>query len=235
MSRIQIIGAPFSSYVWIVRMALEEKQVPYDLMPARMHSPEVLAIHPFGKIPVMRHGDITLCESKAIATYIDRTFAGPKLIPEDARGAAEVEQWVSLVNTAIDPCLIRTYIFGYLFPKGADGKPDRAAIGAVLPAMQMQIDVLNKAVAGTDYLVGDGFSLADIYLMPVLEVVQRAPEGRIWCSQRKTSRCISHATLSGQAIGRRFHPRHRLHLATVRRRSVRSSSSEHLRCVGALT
>jgi hypothetical protein len=45
-----------------------------------------------------------------------------------------------------------TYIFGYLFPKGADGKPDRAAIGAVLPAMQTQIDVLNKAVAGTDYL-----------------------------------------------------------------------------------
>ena len=177
MTRIQIIGAPFSSYVWVVRMACEEKGVPYDLVPARMHSPEVLAIHPFGKIPVMRHDDITLCESKAIATYIDRTFAGPKLIPDDAREAAEVEQWVSLVNTAIDPYLIRTYIFGYLFPKGADGNPDRAAIGAVLPAMQTQIDVLDKAVARTGYLVGDSFSLADIYLMPVLEVVQRAPEG----------------------------------------------------------
>ena len=87
MNKIQIIGAPFSSYVWIVRMALEEKQVPYDLVPALMRSPEVSAIHPFGKIPVMRHGDLTLCESKAIVTYIDRTFAGPKLIPDDARGA----------------------------------------------------------------------------------------------------------------------------------------------------
>ena len=178
MTRIQIIGAPFSSYVWIVRMALEEKQVPYDLVPATMRSPEVSAIHPFGKIPVMRHGDLTLCESKAIATYIDRTFVGPKLIPDDARGAAEVEQWVSLVNTAIDPCLIRSYIFSYLFPKGADGKPDRTAIGAILPTMQTQIDVLDKAVARTGYLVGDGFSLADIYLMPVLEVVQRAREGK---------------------------------------------------------
>jgi len=177
MNRIQIIGAPFSSYVWVVRMALEEKQVPYDLVPARMHSPEVLAIHPFGKIPVMRHGDLTLCESKAIVTYIDRTFTGRKLIPNDARGAAEVEQWVSLINTAIDPCLIRSYIFSYLFPKGADGKPDRAAIDAVLSTMQSQIDVLDKAVARTGYLVGDGFSLADVYLMPVLEVVQRAREG----------------------------------------------------------
>jgi glutathione S-transferase len=177
MTRIQIIGAPFSGYVWVVRMACAEKGVAYDLVPARMHTPEVMAIHPFGKIPVMRDGDITLCESKAIATYIDQAFPGPRLIPKDARGAAEVEQWVSLINTAIDPCLIRTYLFSYLFPKGADGKPDRAAIDAMLPAMQRQIDVLDQAVARTGYLVGDGFSLADIFLMPVLTVVQRAPEG----------------------------------------------------------
>ena len=97
MNKIQIIGAPFSSYVWVVRMACEEKHVPYDLVPGGIHSPEVYAIHPFGKVPVMRHGDIELCESKAIVTYIDKTFPGPALIPEDARGAAEVEQWVSLV------------------------------------------------------------------------------------------------------------------------------------------
>jgi glutathione S-transferase len=177
MNRIEIIGAPFSSYVWVVRMALEEKGVPYHLVPAPMHSPEVSAIHPFGKIPVMRHGDLVLCESKAIATYIDKTFSGRKLIPDDARGTAEVEQWVSLVNTMIDPCLIRTYLFAYLIPKGADGQPDRAAIDAVLPAMQQQIHVLDGAVASTGYLAGDSFSLADIYLLPVLHLVQRGPEG----------------------------------------------------------
>ena len=177
MNRIELIGAPFSSYVWVVRMALEEKGVPYDLVPAAMHSPEVLAIHPFGKIPVMRHGDLALCESKAITTYIDKTFSGPKLIPDDARGSAEVEQWVSLVNTTIDPCLIRTYLFAYLIPRGAGGQPDRAAIDAVLPAMQQQIHVLDRAVGSTGYLAGDSFSLADIYLLPVLHLVQRGPEG----------------------------------------------------------
>jgi glutathione S-transferase len=55
----------------------------------------------------MRHGDIALYESKAVASYIDKTFGGSKLIPEDARGVAEVEQWVSLVNTAVDPCMVR--------------------------------------------------------------------------------------------------------------------------------
>jgi glutathione S-transferase len=55
------------------------------------HSPEVNAIHPLGKIPVMRHGDFRLCESKAIVTYIDRVFPGPKLLPDDAMACAKIE------------------------------------------------------------------------------------------------------------------------------------------------
>jgi glutathione S-transferase len=178
MTTLQLIGLPLSNYVWAVRMALEEKGVPYDLTSAMFHSPEVNAIHPFGKIPVMRHGDVELCESKAIATYIDRTFSGPKLIPDDVRRAAEVEQWVSLVNTAIDPTMVRAYTLGYLAPRGPDGKPDRAAIDATLPTMQYQVEVLDKAVAKTGYLVGDDFTLADINLLPVLFYLHALPEGR---------------------------------------------------------
>lgn len=176
MSGIQIIGPAFSSYVWVVRMACEEKGVAYELVPASLQSPELRAIHPFGKAPVMRHGDYSLYESKAITTYIDMAFPGPKLIPEDARGAAEVEQWVSLVNTAIDPCLIRSYVVTYLRARLTGGAPDRAAIDAVLPAVQTQIDVLDKAVEATGYLAGDSFTLADINLLPILHYVRLSPE-----------------------------------------------------------
>jgi glutathione S-transferase len=177
MARIQIIGAPVSSYTWVVRMACEEKQVPYDFVPARLRGPEVSAIHPFGKMPVMRHGDLTVFESKAIATYIDKAFPGPKLFPDDARGAAQVEQWVSLVNTTIDPCMIRTYVLAHLPPKAIDGRPDRAAIEGALPLMRAQFAVLDKAVAGTGFLAGAGFTFADVNLLPILYVVQRLPEG----------------------------------------------------------
>ena len=85
MANLEIIGFPQSTYVRVARMACEEKGVAYDLWPAPPHSPEVLAIHPFGKIPAMRHGDFELFESKAIGTYLDRMFPGPHLIPEDAR------------------------------------------------------------------------------------------------------------------------------------------------------
>ena len=168
MAKVEIIGVPQSNFVWVVRMVCEEKGVPYDLTPARPHSTEVDAIHPFGKIPAMRHGDVSLCESKAIATYIDRSFAGPKVIPDDPRGAAETEKWVSLINTQIDPIMVRKYLLNHFFPKTADGQPDRPAITAALPEMQSQINILDRAVSATGHLAGNGFTLADIDLLPIL-------------------------------------------------------------------
>jgi len=176
MANVEIIGFAPSTYVRVARMACEEKAVAYELKPAPPHSPEVLAIHPFGKIPVMRHGDFELCESKAIATYLDLCFPGPKLIPTEPRHAALTEQWVSLVNTRMDTTMVRTYLFAYLFPKTADGKPDRKGIDAVAPALHEEIGLLNKSVAKGGYLAGDSFTFADINVMPILFYLQKFPE-----------------------------------------------------------
>ena len=176
MPELEIIGAPQSNYVCAVRIACREKGVSYTLVPARPHSPEVDAIHPFGKIPVMRHGDVMLCESRAICSYIDHAFAGPPLVPRDPVGAARVEQWISLVNTAIDPLLVRRYLRANFFPGTADGNPDRAAIDAALPEMERHFALLDDAVAATVHLVGDGLTLADINLLPILFYMDKLPE-----------------------------------------------------------
>jgi glutathione S-transferase len=177
MADLEIIGFPQSTFVRVARMTCEEKGIPYELKAVPPHSPEVTAIHPFGKIPAMRHGDLQLCESSAIARYLDRTFGGPKLIPEEPRAAAQVEQWVSIINTTIDPVMIRTYVLGYIFPKGADGKPDRKTIDEAVDKMRAQVDVLDRRVADTGHLAGNGFTLADIDLMPILFYVRQFPEG----------------------------------------------------------
>ena len=177
MPTVEIIGWARSTYVRVARMVCEEKAIRYDLKDAAPHSADVLAIHPFGKIPVMRHGDFELCESKAIATYLDLSFPGPKLMPTDPRHAALTEQWVSLVNTKMDGTMIRTYLFNYIFPKTSDGLPDRKAIEAVAPAVKQEIDLLDRAVANGGYLAGDSFSYADINLMPILFYLQKFPEG----------------------------------------------------------
>jgi glutathione S-transferase len=176
MPKPEIIGSVRSTYTRVVRMVCEEKGIDYALIEMPLGAPEILAIHPFGKMPVLRHGDLALCESKAIATYLDRGFPGPPVIPPDPGLAALTEQWVSLVNTVMDATLIRTYLFAYAFPKTADGKPDRKAIDAVMPAVREQLSVLDQAVAATGHLVGDQFTLADINLLPILFYVRQLPE-----------------------------------------------------------
>ena len=178
MPELQIIGAPQSNYVWVTRIACIEKGVPYTLVPVMPHSPEVDAIHPFGKIPVMRHGDVTLCESRAITYYIDHAFAGPPLTPRDAIEGAQTEQWISLVNTTIDPLLVRQYLAAHFFPRTPDGRPDRGVIDAALPKMEPHFAVLDRAVAKTGHLVGENLSLADINLLPILFYVDKLPESR---------------------------------------------------------
>jgi glutathione S-transferase len=174
MDAIEIVGNPRSTYTRVVRMACEEKGVPYTFTAALPHTPPIDAIHPFGKVPVMRCGDIELYESKAIATYIDRACPGPKLIPDDPLLAAQVEKWISLVNSTIDPVMIREYVLGYALAK--DGKPDPERISAAVEKMKKQIPVLDAAVAN-GYLVGDHFTLADINLMPILFYLSVFPEG----------------------------------------------------------
>jgi glutathione S-transferase len=124
----------------------------------------------------MRHGDFELCESKAIATYLDLSFPGPKLIPTDPRHAALTEQWVSLVNTKIDGTLVRTYLLNYIFPKTSDGSPDRKVIDAVVPAVKQEIELLDRAVAKGGFLAGDSFTFADINVMPILAYLKNFPE-----------------------------------------------------------
>lgn len=108
MTKPEIIGSLRSTYTRVVCMACEEKGIDYVLTETRLGAPEIFAIHPLGKMPVLRHGDLVLFESKAIATYLDRSFAGPQLIPADPYLAGLTEQWVSFVNTAVDRTPIST-------------------------------------------------------------------------------------------------------------------------------
>ena len=134
MTKPEIIGGMRSSYTRVACMACEEKGIDYTLTDVLLGAPELRALHPLGKMPVLRHDGLVLFESKAIATYLDKAFAGPALIPSEPRLLGLVEQWVSYVNTVVDPMLVRTYLLAYAAPKTADGKPDRVLIDAVLPS-----------------------------------------------------------------------------------------------------
>ena len=178
MSEIEIIGFELSVYVRAVRLACEEKGVPYRLVPVRPHEGEAARLHPFGKIPVLRDGDFVLCESRAIAGYLDEAFDGPPLFPEDRILKARVEEWVSFVNTTIDPTMMRRYYVELILPTGEGGVPNRDVIEPLLPAMQRQIGVIDRALEASGWLVGPDLTYADLNIYPVLAYFRQSPHGR---------------------------------------------------------
>ena len=150
MTELVIIGVAFSNYVRPIRMLCEEKGIAYTLNAARPHTPEVTAIHPAGQVPCMRHGDLTLFESLAIATYIDKAFPEPKFFPEDAVGAARTVQWTSYVNAKVDRWVMREFVVPSVFFDKSKG-PDTARITAALPEIEKCLAVLDAAVAGSGF------------------------------------------------------------------------------------
>ena len=179
MAELQIIGAPQSNYVWVTRIACHEKGVPYTLVPVMPHTPEVDAIHPLGKIPALRHGDLMLAESRAICFYIDHAFNGPPLVSRDAAEGAKTEQWISIVNTHFDVLVARPYVGAYFFPGTPDGKPNRSVIEPLLRKLDSQFAMLDSAVAKTGHLVGSSFTLADMNLLPMLFYLDHLPESGV--------------------------------------------------------
>lgn len=177
MSELTIVGVPQSTYVRAIRMACHEKGVAYQLDAQPPHTEAAMALHPMGLIPGMRHGDVIVSESHAIARYIDLAFDGPSLFPADAVGAARADYWLSLQNTRFDGPLIRQYLLGYIRPGTDDGSPDRAQIDASLADVENRFDILQQTLTASPYLAGDALSYADLNLFPMLAYVSRMPEG----------------------------------------------------------
>lgn len=175
---VVLLGDPRSSYVRTARMGLAEKGVKYTLQPHAPHTPEIFAVHPFGRVPAFRDGRVMLFETSAILRYVDEAFPGPSLVPGTVRDRARCEQWVSAINAYIDGTMVRRYVLQYLFPKGAGGQPDRAVIDASVKEMAGQLAILDRAYRGNDYLAGKALSMADLFLAPILYYVEQFPEGK---------------------------------------------------------
>jgi glutathione S-transferase len=177
MAELEIIGAGVSNYVRSCRMLCFEKGVAHTNPQARPYSPEVRAIHPYGLIPVMRHGGFELFESKAIMSYIDAVFPGPKFMPAEPEAMALTEQWIAFTNHKIDRHMVRDYVVQYRFADKATG-PDMARINGALPDIEKQAKFVDAALAKSGYLVGRTLTMADMNLMPMLYYTRMLAEGK---------------------------------------------------------
>ena len=181
MPEVTVFGFPRSTYVKVVRLILTEKGVDYEFhdTETEMYLPVHLERHPFGRVPVLRHGDFVLYETSAIAAYVDEVFDGPKLTPEEPRRRARMNQWIGNLNAYFYPEMIfhvghERLVYPELGIPGNDRIVQRA-----LPNVTRALEVMEKELGdGRPFIVGDRVTMADFFLLPTLFAFGITPEGK---------------------------------------------------------
>ena len=177
-----VFGAPYSVYVRIVRLTLEEKGVSYDLDPVDVFAEggpgeDYLKRHPFGKIPAFEHDGNAIFETGAIARYVDEAFDGPLLQPDTPLLRARMNQAIGLLDAYGYRAMVWD-IYVERVERPAEGTPaDEAKIAAALPVAETCLSTLERLSPDSPWLAGDAISLADLFAAPMFAYIVRAPEG----------------------------------------------------------
>lgn len=150
-----------------VRWALEEAGLPYrvESTPARERGTEHLKHQPFGQVPWLKDGDLSIFESGAILLHLGEQSA--KLMPTDAKGRSEVIQWVFAALNSVEMAAMPDMIFR--FSGDTAETPAKKAFDSFL---QKRLQHMESVLADREWLAGE-FSIADIAMSDVLRLVDR--------------------------------------------------------------
>lgn len=179
MGKPIVYGADYSVYVRIVRLALEEKGIDYELVPVDVFAadgvPEwYLEHHPFGRIPAFSHDGFRLFESSAIARYVDEAFDGPALQPEEPRSRATMNQIIGM----LDAYGYRSMVWDVAVERLEKEPPDEVLIANGLRQAGTVLAVLSSLKASGPWLMGDQLTLADLHAAPIIGYFVKVAEGQ---------------------------------------------------------
>jgi glutathione S-transferase len=182
MSEPVVFGAAYSVYVRIVRLALEEKGVPYRLEEVDIFAEggppaDYLARQPFARIPAFEHEGFRLFETAAITRYLDEVFDGPALVPADAKGRARMNQIVGLLDAYAYRALVWDVYVERINVPQEGGVSDEARIAAGLRTAGTCLATLEDLMGVGDFLAGPALTLADLHAAPMIECLRAPPEG----------------------------------------------------------
>ena len=180
MSEFIVYSVPGSPFGRAVLATLEEKAASYRLLPVvpgTFRSPEHLARHPFGRVPVLEHDGFSLYESQAILRYLDRVLPTPALTPGDSRAAARMDQVMNVNDWYLFQGVANVIGFQRVVgPRLLGLKPDEAAIDAAMPKAHTVFTELARLLGEQPYFAGDAVSLADLLIAPQLAFLTQTPE-----------------------------------------------------------
>lgn len=145
----------------IARWMLEEVGHPYRVevldYATTMKAPAYLAINPMGKVPALRHGTAVVTETPAICAYLADAFPQAGLAPPPGdRSRAPYYRWLFFAAGPAEAATSNKAL-GFVVPPERERMIGYGRIERVL-------DTLESAVRQSDYLAGDTFTAADLYV-----------------------------------------------------------------------
>ena len=151
---------------------LEELGAPYEIKfyqrdpKTRLAPPELKAVHPLGKSPVITDGDRTIAESGAIVDYIIRHHGGGRLAPDPATPAYDAyQEWLHYAEgSAMLPVMMTMYL-------GRLGEAAAPLTPRVQDEIANHLGYVDQSLAGRDYLMGSELTGADVQMSFVGEAV----------------------------------------------------------------
>jgi glutathione S-transferase len=184
-----LYGAAYNVYVRAVRLALAEKNVPYQMIEVDLGAEEgapanYLHHHSFMRIPAFEHEGERLYEASAITRYIDEAFDGPALMPRSARNRARVNQIISIIENYGYGPMVWSIFVERCRAAVAGRTPDEARIATALPQVAYALDALEEMAHDKGPLVGAHITLGDLHLAAMLAYGTLAPEGAALVKER---------------------------------------------------
>ena len=143
----------------IVRWMLEEVGAPYEQVlldyASTMKGADYLAINPMGKVPAIKHGDKIVTECAAICAYLAEAFPQTGLAPT-ADERADYYRWMCFAAGPVEQAITNRSL-------GFEVPADKAMM-AGYGSYDAMVDVLEKAAGAHDYIAGNRFTAADVYV-----------------------------------------------------------------------
>jgi glutathione S-transferase len=180
MAEFIVHSVPGSPFGRAVLATLEEKGAAYGfaaIAPGGSKIEPHISRHPFGRVPVLEHGDFTLYETQAILRYLDRILPVPSLTPADPRAAARMDQAMNINDWYVFQDVGRVIGFQRVIaPRFLGLEPDEAVIEAAMPKAHLVFAVLDRLVSDRPCFAGDQVSLADLLIAPQVDFLVGLPE-----------------------------------------------------------
>jgi glutathione S-transferase len=145
----------------IARWMLEEVGRPYRTevleYGTSMKAPAYLAINPMGKVPAVRHGDAVVTEAAAICAYLADAFPEAKLAPApQSPERATYYRWLFFAAGPVEAAVVNKAL-------GVAVPPERKPMVGY-GSLEEVLDALEGALSRGDYILGESFSAADVYV-----------------------------------------------------------------------